>query len=235
MRLFNGLILLFLLNPRLYAYVLTPTGAQVEVEYDEPTVFVDSAPLTNLGFTTILFNIGKGSTTAMNVPATRLQGGGHIVQVFQIPVVNEEEKLASVWATATSTQNIQSGRSNIDQVLIDRVSPQVGNLFASITGNEFEVTYKEPILKSDGTPLTDLAKTTIYYDSGLGPIKVSDILASGPNGGGQVVEKILVPIGEDTEQAVSIWCTATDLSDNESIKSPLVVKRLDRLAPGGIE
>lgn len=77
------------------------------------------------------------------------------------------------------------------------------------------VSYTEPSTTVEGTPLTDLSKTTIYYDLGEGRILAKDILATKPTGGGAISETILIPIGKK-EQSVKICVTATDQLGNES-------------------
>lgn len=92
--------------------------------------------------------------------------------------------------------------------------------------------YTEPSQNADGTPLRDLDHTTIYYDVGAGKIRVADVPASSPTGGGVITHKIIVPIaGSKKEMTAWIWVTATDKSGNESNPSQIVSTRLGRTAP----
>ena len=104
------------------------------------------------------------------------------------------------------------------------------------TGIEYTVTYTEPTSNSDSTqtPLTDLGKTTIYYDiatDGLPPIKAKTVSASSVLGGKVITQKVIVPILPGQESDVSFYATATDKSGNESIHSLPIIKRGDRLVP----
>ncbi len=82
------------------------------------------------------------------------------------------------------------------------------------------VSYTEPSVSIDGMPLTDLAKTTIYYDLGSGRTLAKDIPATMPTGGGQISETITIPIRTRSEQTALICVTATDHRGNESPMTP---------------
>ncbi|HKW86408.1 MAG TPA: hypothetical protein VJM82_05000 [Nitrospiraceae bacterium] len=71
------------------------------------------------------------------------------------------------------------------------------------------VSYTEPTTTVDGTPLIALAKTTIYYDLGNGPVKAMDVPATKPTGGGQVSQTVKIPIGPNEGKLVMICVTAT--------------------------
>ncbi len=73
----------------------------------------------------------------------------------------------------------------------------------------------EPMTRVDGSPLTNLAKTTIYYDLGQGTVKAMDVRATAPTGGGHITERISIPIEEGREVFVPICVTATDTNGNE--------------------
>jgi len=102
----------------------------------------------------------------------------------------------------------------------------------TVTGTNVESSYTEPTVNEDGSPLSDLAKTTIYYDLGAGQVKALDVPASSPTGGGQISQTVTVPIVSGQEANVKFWATATDTSGNESAPSNSVTVRIDRLAPG---
>ena len=99
-----------------------------------------------------------------------------------------------------------------------------------LTGTQVEASYTEPTTNADGSPLTDLHHTSIYYDMGAGAVNVVD-LPSSLTGGGIVQYSFVVPILDGQERAVSFWATATDGSGNTSEPSTPVIVRIDRLAP----
>lgn len=103
---------------------------------------------------------------------------------------------------------------------------------ATVTGTQITLDYTEPTTNKDGSLLTDLDHTTIYYDKGEGTVKAKDVPATALTGGGSISEQFVVPVAEDTEADVNIWATATDTSGNESADSEIITKRIDRLAPG---
>ncbi len=77
------------------------------------------------------------------------------------------------------------------------------------------VSYVEPTTNSMGQALTNLAKTTIYYDLGKGFVKYKDIPASTPEGGGTVQEKISYSLSEGTHIQTTICVTATNTNGQE--------------------
>ncbi len=77
------------------------------------------------------------------------------------------------------------------------------------------VSYVEPTTNSTGQALTNLAKTTIYYDVGKGFIKYKDIPATTPEGGGTVQEKISYSLREGTHIQTPICVTATNTYGQE--------------------
>lgn len=93
------------------------------------------------------------------------------------------------------------------------------------TTREVTISYDEPTTSKDGSLLTDLAKTTIYYDAGHGPVKVMEVPATAPTGGGTITRRIAIPVSGEATSRVTIWVTATDLNGNESPHSkPLVIE-----------
>lgn len=77
------------------------------------------------------------------------------------------------------------------------------------------VSYTEPSVTLDGAALTNLAKTSIYYDFGHGRSLAKEVPASQPTGGGHVSETITVPTKSKEEQTVKICASATDQDGNE--------------------
>ena len=92
--------------------------------------------------------------------------------------------------------------------------------------------YNEPSTQADGSPLTDLAFTSVFYQIDTAPsVKVADVPASSPSGGRAqtVVMRVPIPVGNSV--VVSFHVTATDISGLESLSSPVLTLHVDRLAP----
>lgn len=100
------------------------------------------------------------------------------------------------------------------------------------SGTVLTVTYKEPTTNVDGSPLTDLNQTNVYYSiNGGAEVKSGNIPPTSVNGGGNVTTTVTVPIAQNQSASVTIRATATDISGNESAKSAAVTKTVDRLPP----
>jgi hypothetical protein len=82
------------------------------------------------------------------------------------------------------------------------------------------VSYTEPSADATGTALKTLAKTTIYYDLGMGRIVALEIPATTPKGGGFVKKTITIPLDKQPQRSVSICVTATDSAGHESAMTP---------------
>ena len=82
------------------------------------------------------------------------------------------------------------------------------------------VAYTEPTTGTDGKPLTNLAHTTIYYNTGDGPIIGKVVPASQKTGGGSVSQVVTIPLRSQSEQEVTVCVTATDSDDREGPASP---------------
>jgi hypothetical protein len=82
------------------------------------------------------------------------------------------------------------------------------------------VSYTEPTVTAGGKTLSELAKTTIYYDLGDGRRLAKEVPATKPTGGGRISETIAVPIHSHKEQIVRICVTATDRHGSESAMTP---------------
>jgi hypothetical protein len=107
----------------------------------------------------------------------------------------------------------------------------------TVSGAVLTVTYTEPATNTDGSPLTDLARTNVYTEiqlAGQTPQKGPNVAASALTGGGAISTTVTVPIGAALaikEANVKVWATATDTTGNESAPSAVVIKRVDQLAP----
>lgn len=104
------------------------------------------------------------------------------------------------------------------------------------TGNELTVTYIEPTTNDNAalTPLDDLDHTTIYWDI-LGMLYSRDVPATSLNGGGTILETIIVTKVPGIEIDVPVFATAWDDSGNESRKSNTEIKPFDWLLPSPIQ
>jgi hypothetical protein len=81
------------------------------------------------------------------------------------------------------------------------------------------VNYTEPTAGTDGRPLQNLAKTTIYVDAGGGPMIAKIVPATKPTGGGKISEQVTLTV-KDAEKEVAVCVTATDSDDREGPASP---------------
>jgi hypothetical protein len=131
----------------------------------------------------------------------------------------------------------------------------VDAISVAATGNEITITYGEPttneqcdvcaepaiVNQADCTnaggnwnpnaaPLTDLATTTIWYDNiTTGTVKVMDVPASAPTGGGAVTKTFTVPDAQKGwERNYTFWVTAKDITGNTSCDSPKVEVKIDK-------
>ncbi|WP_447971121.1 hypothetical protein [Nitrospira sp. M1] len=77
------------------------------------------------------------------------------------------------------------------------------------------ISYIEPDTRADGTPLHDLAKTTIYHNQGNGFIKTKDVPATNPKGGGTITETLSIDVNPRKHVETTICVTATNQSGNE--------------------
>jgi hypothetical protein len=77
------------------------------------------------------------------------------------------------------------------------------------------ILYVEPTTKANGEALTNLAKTTIYKDTGKGFLKYKDIWATKPEGGGTIQEKVPFSLRPGESVHATICITATDSNGQE--------------------
>ena len=72
------------------------------------------------------------------------------------------------------------------------------------------IAYTEPTTQADGSPLTNLAKTSIYRNHGNGFIRTKEIPATNPKGGGQISETVFIAVGPGETIETTICVTATN-------------------------
>lgn len=108
-----------------------------------------------------------------------------------------------------------------------------GAIVLNQSGVDIELFYEAPTENADGSPLQDLAKTTIYYtlSGSTQVIKAREIPADSKTGGYNVAATITAPVGPGQDKVVTVFATATDENGNESEPSQSASIRVDRLAP----
>jgi hypothetical protein len=102
------------------------------------------------------------------------------------------------------------------------------------SGFEVTVSYEEPRVNTDRSPLGDLKKTTVYWHWTGKPNSVTkavEVPASRRSGGGKVRVTLVIPPPPGQEREVTIYTTASDEKGHESGRSNEASIRLDRLRP----
>jgi hypothetical protein len=99
------------------------SGADFEIEYDEPNVNADGSPLQDLGKTTVYYDAGDGRVLAKELEATSPTGNGHIVTRINVSLPKGTEKNVSVWATAWDKSGNESSSSIPVTVRVDSLAP----------------------------------------------------------------------------------------------------------------
>ena len=100
-------------------------------------------------------------------------------------------------------------------------------------GIEVEVEYEEPSTTTDGSPLTSLSRTSVYHNSGGEFVKLFDVPATAPSGGGWILRNATVPFPPNKEGAISFYAEAADTEGQVSDASQVVALEVDTLPPGG--
>ena len=95
-----------------------------------------------------------------------------------------------------------------------------------------EALYNEPAVNVDGSPLADLAYTSVYYKANGGStVEGVKIPASKPAGGGGVQVTLLVPAPVNTRTMLDFWVTGTDTHGNVGPESTHVAFEVERISP----
>lgn len=95
-----------------------------------------------------------------------------------------------------------------------------------------EASWTEPTVNADGSPLLDLAYSSVYYQVGNGPVVVGAKLpATKPTGGGAVSTTLIIPAAAGAITLLTFTASETDLDGNESPKTSPVVFKVERVAP----
>ena len=103
----------------------------------------------------------------------------------------------------------------------------------TVVGATVTMTWTEPTLNEDGSPLTDLDVTVGTYQvpNGTEIICDADQPATDPTGGGSVSVTCTVPISPQTEQDVEFRAYAIDAVGNSTTIPANLTIRIDNLAP----
>ena len=128
-KLLFGLMIASLLvfGERAFALTLTLSGAEITVEYTEPTTNENGAVLEDLSHTSIYYDMGDGAVKAVDVPAANPTGGGVISQAVTVPVTSGMERDVQIWATASDGSGNESAPSETKVVRVDRLAPSAPN------------------------------------------------------------------------------------------------------------
>lgn len=122
------LVPLLLIALLFLAWTGTPTDSIITVEYDEPSTNTDGSALTDLVKTRIYWKIDTGAETFVDVPASRPQGGTHMIRQVNVPIALNQGGVVSAQVTAWDP-TVESARSNTATVTIDRKFPKVPGNF----------------------------------------------------------------------------------------------------------
>lgn len=101
-------------------------------------------------------------------------------------------------------------------------------------GSKLEISFKEATLNEDGTPLTDLSKTSFEVANTsdlLTPIATVEVPASTPTGGADQVATVDVPVVGGSVQDLTITGKSVDLIGNASKTPKAIQLTIDTLAP----
>lgn len=102
----------------------------------------------------------------------------------------------------------------------------------TITGAQAEMTWTEPTVNADGSPLTDLTQTRGTFQTPAQPETVCEgpVPASSPTGGAEVMVRCTVPVAQGAETPITFRAYAQD--DNGNVSKPAELhKIIDLLEP----
>lgn len=92
--------------------------------------------------------------------------------------------------------------------------------------------YTESSKYTNGKPLTNLSHTNVWYQIGdAAPVKLGDVAASAPSGGGLVKTDVVVAALEGESTTATFWAVATDTNGTESAPSTKVTFTVNRQVP----
>jgi hypothetical protein len=95
-----------------------------------------------------------------------------------------------------------------------------------------DATFTESVTNNDGSPVTDLAYSSVYYQVGNGALIVgAKVPASKLTGGGAMSTTLIVPAPVGAVTTINFQASETDTQGNEGLKTAVVTFKIDRLAP----
>lgn len=103
----------------------------------------------------------------------------------------------------------------------------------TVTTSDVTFSVTEPTQNTDGSALTNLAKTRIDYTTStpLGnTLAMVEIPASSPTGGGTVTKLVAVPVGAGQQGTVTATAKAVNVNNLMSPVSNTATKTIDRRA-----
>lgn len=181
-----GILGLFCNLSKADAWVVVPGGIQVNITYTEPNTNSDGTALNDLARTQVFYNLGAGDVRIIDAPATSMTGNGNINQTVVVPWPSNRQGNVTFYAIAIDTGSNISARTGDVIVRFDTLSPGAPRALV-ISGSLLFFNYKEPQANTDGTPLTDLAYTKVFFTDNYHYTQfrfLGSYPATSPNGGG---------------------------------------------------
>lgn len=121
-------------------------------------------------------------------------------------------------------------RNFIIVLLTALLLPLSPTLSVACSGIRYHFLWKEPRLNTDGTVITDLARTTLYYSLNGGTAKSKVYKASKSTGGGSKSAYITIIMNCETKaNNVEAWAIATNTGGVDSAKGNVVVRSVPAL------
>lgn len=106
-------------------------------------------------------------------------------------------------------------------LLLLPISP---TLSGACSGVKFKFTWKEPKVDINGTALTDLSKTTLYYQINDSSIIKKNYTATKASGDGSKTASITIPMNCKTNvNLVTVWTTATNAMGESASSNKLLI------------
>lgn len=127
-------------------------------------------------------------------------------------------------------------RNFIIALFVALLLPLSPTLSAACSGIKFQFKWKEPTHNVDGSVLTDLVKTTVYYRVSGGVVNKKDYKASKPTGGSWKTASIIVSMDCKTKpNDVEAWATATTAGGESTEKKSVLISVpiITKVASGG--
>lgn len=179
------LVIVGLLSVSANAYTVVTGGVSVDVAVTEPSSNSNGSALSDLFKTSVYYDAGSGPVHALDIESASVSGGGVSTGSVVVPWPAQKEGEVKFFATAMDDDSNKSESTPLFALAVDTLSPGASKTLTISDGKLF-YNYREPIVNSDGTPLTDLASTKIYYNDSVSAALrlLGEYPATSPNGGG---------------------------------------------------